>query len=336
MTNKMIIKSAKRIESFYFHDAGAWEALPGWVEFFVDLGTALANVETDSQSLVLAVATPTRAFAANLIALGLISARSGIKQQVSLDQHFEMLSNLKPGTVVQFLEKGKKCRANFIAIEFFMGEQGAKIKLQMPKNAMTRFIPKRFCQKIMICYGSQQVEKATSRKLDIIHRPNFTAHFLDTVSPIDFALQQRLDCRIIGRQNILKLEAKSDVFAVKNEGNLDTGNLNDVLRVRSIIRSGDPFRTEILTSRNGDHPEVQDEIPHVTIYDGSCGFLKFGMDNRQPIRVAVLDRTEPNYAVAAQNVSDMFVNRRTSEVELRLNHYQPDGVDILAFMEAKI
>ena len=82
MTNKMFIKSEKRIESFYFNDAGSWQPMPTWAEFLVDLGTALADVETDSESLVLAVATPTRAFAANLIALGVVSARSNIEKQV--------------------------------------------------------------------------------------------------------------------------------------------------------------------------------------------------------------------------------------------------------------
>ncbi len=140
MASKISIQSENPIERFYFDKMGSWTPAPSWVQFFVDLGSALASVEIDRENLVLAVTTPTRAFAANLIALGLISARSGIKQQVSADQHFERLCNLKPGTVVQCLEKEKKYRAEFIGIESFMGEQGAKVKLQKSKNTGTRFI----------------------------------------------------------------------------------------------------------------------------------------------------------------------------------------------------
>ncbi len=335
MAKKTSVKSEKRIGPFYFDHAGAWEPMPSWAEFFVDLGTALASVATDTESLVLAVATPTRAFAANLIALGVVSARSNIgNQDCTADQHFERLCNLKPGAIVQCLEKEKKYRCEFLGIETREDGEFVKVKLHRAKNEGLRLIPRRYCQKVILSDGLREIDNSTTRKVDIIQRPNFTKHFLDTVSPMDFALQQRLECQIIGRQNILKLEARSEVFAVENEGKLETGALNDVLRVKDMIRSGDPFRTQILTARNGDHPQVRDEIPHVSIYDGANGFLKFGMDNRRPIRVAVLDRTDPNFADATQNVSDMFVKGRTSEVEIRLNHYPPTGVDILAFMEA--
>ena len=235
---------------------------------------------------------------------------------------------------MQCLEKEKKYRCEFLGIETREDGEFVKVKLHRAKNEGLRLIPRRYCQKVILSDGLREIDNSTTRKVDIIQRPNFTKHFLDTVSPMDFALQQRLECQIIGRQNILKLEARSEVFAVENEGKLETGALNDVLRVKDMIRSGDPFRTQILTARNGDHPQVRDEIPHVSIYDGANGFLKFGMDNRRPIRVAVLDRTDPNFADATQNVSDMFVKGRTSEVEIRLNHYPPTGVDILAFMEA--
>ncbi|MGO8879154.1 MAG: hypothetical protein ACLPVO_07560 [Desulfomonilaceae bacterium] len=336
MANKISVKSEKPIESFYFNHGGSWELMPNWAEFFVDLGAALASVETDSESLVLAVATPTRAFAANLIALGIVSARSDIGHQgYTTDQHFERLCNLKPGAIVQCLEKEKKYRCEFLGIETREDGEFVKVKLHRVKNEGLRLIPKKYCHKVILSDGVQQIDRATSRKLDIIQRPNFTKHFLDTVSPMDFALQQRLECQIIGRQNILSLEARSDVFAVKDEGKLETGNLNDVLRVKNMIRTGDPFRTEIFTARNGDHLETKNDIPHVTIYDGAYGFLKFGSDNKRPIRVAVLDRTEPNFSVASQNISDMFVNRRTREVEFRLNNYLPTGIEILAFMEAQ-
>ena len=233
-------------------------------------------------------------------------------------------------------KKKKNIDAEFIGIGTFRGEQCVKVNLIEPKNPGLQFIRKSMVSQGHTCVtDSQEIDKATARKVDIIQRPNFTKHFLGSVSPKDFALQQKLECQIIGRQNILKLEARTETFAVRNDDTLEVGNLNDVLRVKEIVRSGDPFRTEILTSRNGDHPGVEDKIPHVTIYDGANCFLKFGSDSSRRIRVAVLDRTEAGFTDATQNISDMFVNRRTSEVELRLNHYPPTGVDILAFMEAQ-
>lgn len=336
MTNKISIKSEKHVGSFYFNHSGSWEPMPTWAEFFVDLGTALASVEPSSESLLLAVATPTRAFAANLIALGFVSARSNIENRgCTVDEHFERLSKLEPGAVVECLEKGKKYRSKFLEIETREDGQFVKIKLQKGKKHGLELIPKRYCHKVILSDALRDVDRAVSRKLDIIQRPNFTKHFLGSASPEDFALQQRLECQIIGRQNILKLEARVEKFAVTNDDGCEIGNLNDVLRVKEIVRKGDPFRTEILSSRNGDHSECQDEIPAMTIYDGANHFLKFGSDTRRRIRVAVLDRTEPRFSDATQSMSDMFVNRRTREVELNLNYCLPMGVDILAFMEAE-
>lgn len=336
MANKISVKAETRIEPFYFDHAGAWEPLPAWAEFFVDLGTALDGVETDSESLLLAVATPTRAFAANLIALGAVSARSNIKSQFcDLDEHFERIRRLKPGSVVDCLEKEKKYRCEFLGIVTQEDGEFVKVKLHRVKNGGLRLIPKKYCHKVILSHRLLEIDRVMSRKIDIIQRPNFTRHFLCAISPNDFALQQRLECQIIGRQNILKLEARAETFAVRNDDTFEAGNLNDVLRVQEMVRSGEAFRTQILSSRNGDYSKVQDEIPHITIYDGANCFLKFGSDSSRPIRVAVLDRTEPSFTDATQTVSDMFVNRRTSEVELRLNHYPPDGVEILAFMEAQ-
>lgn len=336
MTNKISIKSEKQIGKFYFDHAGSFEPMPTWSEFFVDLGIALASVQHASESLLVAVATPTRAFAANLIALGFVSARSNVgNQSYTLDEHFDRLSSLKPGTVVELLEKGKKTRCAFLGIETFAGEQVVKVKLKKVKKESLEFIPKRYCQRIILSDELMEMDRVMSRKLDIIPRPNFTKHFLDSVSPSDFALKQRLDCRIIGRQNILKLEARAEMFAVSNQEAWEVGNLNDVLRIKEIVRKGDPFRTEILSSNNGDHNGVENETPAITIYDGANYFLNFGSDSSRQIRVALLDRTEPRFLDATLAISDMFVNRRTTEVELKLKHYLPAGVEILAFMEAQ-
>jgi hypothetical protein len=78
-------------------------ALPAWARFFVDLGTALgARSNGDNRRVIVATATPTRAFAAPLCAAGIVRVRAEIPVATDPTTHFEYLTTLPQRTTVTY------------------------------------------------------------------------------------------------------------------------------------------------------------------------------------------------------------------------------------------
>ncbi len=336
MANKTTIKSDRAIPGLLFNNRGRWLEAPNWIDFFVDLGCALASSkEFTDENLFVAIAAPTRAFAANLIALGAVSRLSQtVSAKPSPDDHFNRISALKKGTVLQRIEKQKRYKCAFLGIETFQGTQCVKVAVNMGKNKVARLIPKNRCLDIILNGNEAIYEDKVTRKRNILERPEFTRHFVHPVCHTDFALEKRLDCKIIGKQNILKVEAKAEVLAVRSEDQFHKGTLNDILRIRELLSQDDPYRTQFLSSRNGDTYSATDNSPFLTIYDGANAYLKSDSANNCPVTAVVLDKTEPNFEIAAQNISDTFIKRRTGQIKLVLNYQAPQSVDILGFTEA--
>ncbi len=335
MGSKVTIESDRPVPTFFFNSGRQWLNCPNWVEFLVDLGRALGSEELSGQQLSLAVAVPTRAFAANLIALGTVSRRSQMPGgRPSIQEHFEKICALKKGTVLQCIEKQKKYRCAFHGIEMLDGSEFVRVEMYIRKNKTARLIPKKKCQDIILCEEESEYQNKITRKKLIVERPEFTGHFVSPMLPSDFALEKKPECRIIGMQNILKVEAKAEVFAVQNGDQLKTGTLNDVLRIESLLPHDDPYRTQILSSRN-EETFIDNLGPvHLTIYDGSNAYLKSDSSRHLgPVTVVVLDKTEPNFEAATQKISDAFIQRRSGMIKLALNHPAPHSIDILGFME---
>ncbi len=336
MGSKITIESDRPVPTFLFNSGGQWLNCPSWVEFLVDLGGALASEEFSGQHLTLAVAAPTRAFASNLIALGTVSRRSqnpGFKP--SIQEHFDKISALKKGTVLQCIEKLKKYRCAFQGVEMLDGSEFVRVEMYMRNNKTARLIPKKKCQDIILSEVESEYQNKITRKKPIVERPEFTSHFVSPISTLDFALEKKTECRIIGMQNILKVEAKAEVFAVQNEDHLHTGTLNDILRIESLLPHDDPYRTLILSSRNEETFVDNLSSVHLTIFDGSNAYLKSDSSRHMsPVTVVILDKTEPNFEAATQKMSDSFIQRRSGMIKLALNHPAPQSIDILGFMEA--
>ncbi len=79
-----------------------WTSIPSWAEFFVDLGTTVASIDTHSSRVVVSVATPTRAYASALCATGIIHQRIGMLVEADSDTHVTFLRTLPPCTTVTF------------------------------------------------------------------------------------------------------------------------------------------------------------------------------------------------------------------------------------------
>ncbi len=83
----------------YYQSKGNWTQLPEWGQFLLDLGYALAFEEDRKHRIVVGLALPTRAYAAPLIATGIITGKlSLLIESNEANQRFQDLCALPVGT----------------------------------------------------------------------------------------------------------------------------------------------------------------------------------------------------------------------------------------------
>jgi len=56
----------------HFEDEGSWYCLPEWADYFISVGRKLAEADRNGGRLVVALAVPTRAYAAAFVSLGMV------------------------------------------------------------------------------------------------------------------------------------------------------------------------------------------------------------------------------------------------------------------------
>ncbi len=81
----------------FYLDHDAYQPLPSWGQFFITLGADIYETLDPDRRLVVAIAVPTRAYAAVLLALGVIANGSGAGNDAA---HVDQISELVIDTPV--------------------------------------------------------------------------------------------------------------------------------------------------------------------------------------------------------------------------------------------
>ncbi|MBW4548612.1 MAG: hypothetical protein KME25_29900 [Symplocastrum torsivum CPER-KK1] len=313
--------------------------LPDWGTFFIEIGCHVAEWETGSNRLVIALAVPTRTCAAALAAFGVVLARANSSpNQVEIYEYFDKLCSLKKGTPIIYRE-GKKIRKGIYC--GFSNENGqCLITVRLPtKNGD------------MICKvppgEAQKVEPATSQDKRITLRTTGRCKFsgkafidacIGRIESFDFYKKSRLECVILGRSNILKQEIKEIPFGCCSSQRVYTeGRLQDVLRVREWLSDGQAYRSEVLSVDGSKPPRTQHgSIPSVTIFDGASGFLKWRDYWRNSHWIVVLDNTELHFMEAVYEINEGYRrSNRLSKVEIQNILSIPSGVELVIYQEER-
>jgi len=86
----------------HFEDEGSWYSLPEWAEYFISLGSKLVEANRSNERLVVALALPTRAYAAAFVSLGMVIGDAANCDVESESDHFQKLLALRPHTAVLY------------------------------------------------------------------------------------------------------------------------------------------------------------------------------------------------------------------------------------------
>lgn len=318
-----------------------WSVAPKWVEFFIGIGEELAleGLEPSSR-IVTAVVVPARNYCAALIGFGMIVGDTIIKDRPSKDEHFERLLELEPGTPVVYHETEKKIRSGIIC-------QPEKIN----DNYFIRFQisePSKRGGGIFILLGQEkafQLHPSTNPvilpKRRVVKEKILHNEFVSTLLPgcdlINFDIQSKFVCAIVGKKNLLEQEIVNTPFAVNSKEKFTEGSLQDVLRVNDFAKGAQSHRSALISTgqRRQLNMEMVEKVETGIIFDGADAFLKWGSVWPSRHLVIILDRTEAHFNDAIHDINSVFSQNRIDIVRsVPFCDLAPlPGTELLAFRE---
>lgn len=273
--------------------------VPAWAASLVQIGAdAVGTLNESAERLVAAVAVPTRAYAASLVAVGAVSANQPLSfgrddpSPDVLDAHFRQLCSLRPGTTVTVGSGtgGSMRVGTFERVDMRDGEPVIVIR----QRDFTQIIEKKGCHRI--------------------------------------ALRGRsLSCLLVGRINVFEEEIKSGDVVTRQ-----SRPLQDILKVaRFCGRRDSDVRSEVL-SQGVDLPrELRDAQPTLVVFDGTAALRRWREEWRSSPWLIVLDRTSPQFDEGVALVEEEYVQRATERIKDEPDLDVPLGGELMAFWSSR-
>ncbi|MGB3652027.1 MAG: hypothetical protein WBA41_12555 [Rivularia sp. (in: cyanobacteria)] len=307
--------------NLHFQDVyGEWIPLPEWGSFLINLGGWVAQAQTKKNRLVLGLAIPIRNYAAALAALGVVLARVDIPiRSIDINRHFQQFSSLPIGTAVHYKYGTKKLKGIYQGVEEVYGEQRLRIQIQNRRNGggLTNIIRKE--ESLNVKIASNQNTKLPKRQNGryILNNKDFIEAVTGKKNLQYFINNYYTNYSIIGRFNLLKQEIMEAQFRrYLSKYKFKEGNLQDILRVGDFFTTeGQPYCGEVLSAQGNTLPQTTDElVPHVVIFDGTTGFIKWRDYYRNSHWIVLLERTDLRFQEAVDILNQEYINRVDEEV----------------------
>ncbi len=320
--------------------------LPSWGKFYMQLGASVAEQSDPQSNIVTALAVPTRSYAAAFVAAGAIICRArtiDTKGQISSAAHFEMLSRLPAGTSVVLRKGEKSVKGKIVGTNGGNGDGSAMIGIQTQAptgkgGPLIVWIPAEASLRVQVSSKIWTQLPANSVKSADVSKASseFVARIFQGADFSNFFTKSSLDCVILGSVASLKQEATATKLSVGSDGQeASAGTLRDILRIRRLMSTHEAFRSDIFpVNPKGNAMESEEMAPHLVIFDGAVGFLKWRYVWSHCNWVVILDRTEPRFTEAVQIVNEEYWSRISDE-ELRLSDAPPDSVELVSFTVAR-
>ena len=309
-----------------------WTPLPQWGQFFLDIGHALSAREENGNRIVVGLALPTRAYAASLIAAGIVVGRASLSDQNEALERFQQLASLEIGTSLLYRKEGKRVKTLFQGVE----KKGNRSWLKLDSGSEKYMVPPNLA--LQVEFPAKQFAsppKRSSRKTSTAISP-FLANFLSQKTAKEAILRSHLDCLIIGSAGRLDREVNDISFAVMDTtGKFVEGKAQDIIRVRRFSQN-EAYRSDVYYTHGRDFLERQAEMPSVVIFDGSTSFLKWKAYWSHPHCVVIFDQTERDFDAAIQVFNEEFIkNHLDEEVDLNLSLEIPKRLPLSIYQEVR-
>ena len=316
--------------------------MPPWGEFAIALGESIGEFTESGNRLIVGLSLPTRAYAAALIALGVVFQR--VQQPTSeaeTKEHFRELCALREGLPVDLLYVGKMFKGALAGTANYEGHLYVKVQLtaNVERSGACNwfFIKEEDSLDIQIAdRGAAALPLKLRGKLVVDPQSFLLPLFDDPGMAWRLCARSQMDCLIVGRRNILEQELCNTEFAFRTDGNFQSGHLQEIVRVRQFVKGIGSFRSSIFPDLSRRHPKTGGRNkPYAVLFDGPRAFLKLRHYWYDSHWVVVLDRTQREFTEAADTLCAEYVQDRSCNGRAALKAGVPRGVEMISFQEAK-
>lgn len=305
---------------------GEAHSLPTWTSLPVKVGSHLGDLPPDSEAVFVAI-VPDRRFFAVVCAASYVSATShDLLDTEGAHEYYQDLCALPSGTPVTLRRKDriyygylKQKKGDWIGVQV-EGEEGGSTERLIPPGRSSR-----------IGMLDDEVDSLPSNQRGRQLRGNreFVDAVLPDIDPLGFLSRSSHDCMIIGLLRRLREEVSTEGFAVEREGEIISGCLQDILRIRQLGGKYENYRCT-LHKRSGDESPDTDNPPGLIIYDGALAFLKWRHIESPSIRLAILDPHDPAFPHATEALHQ-DARMRGDDIDPSPLGSVPAGVEILGY-----
>ena len=317
-----------------------WHAVPKWIEYFISIGEELALEDFKfSSRIIAALVVPTRAYCASLVGFGMVVGDTIVRDRPSKEEHFNKLLSLDPGTPVIYHETDRNIRAGVICRpEKINGEYFIKFQILEPSKKGGEVFALINQKRSLLLHPSTHPVMLPKRRAvkDKIPHNEFVSRLLPGCDLVNFDMQSKFVCGIVGKKNILEQEIGRTPFAVDGNGSFAEGSLQDVLRVNIFTTGAQPHRSVLIsTERRQPRTDIVEKIELGVVLDGADAFLRWGAMFPNCHQVIILDRTELHFYEAVHSINSAFSQDRIDIMgSVPFSDITPPaGLELLAFRE---
>lgn len=313
-------------EEWFYYEGSRCSPLPSWCRAYGEIGQRVAAYDCTNRCLRVALAVPTRAYAALFVALGVVMAQALHLKKQDNEAYFDMLCGLPIGTQISYDENGKRYRAYVKSVDEKYGCQYLCIALD---GEEARWVPLALCQQVIVTANTEEGGEIPERKY-ARRIPDDSEKFVGAaITDVDiknFCRNSRLETLIVGVKALLKEELTVPLYVHDVKG-----TPQDILRVQHLLKPEQGYRSRVYTDRhNKGHRK---EIPHVTFFDGANGFLAWRDQWQASRQIVILDKTEPRFTEAVDELNREYMTRANEQSLMPFDF--PDAVECMVFETVK-
>ena len=307
--------------------------LPEWAHFFLRLGHQLAVVPNDRHRIVVGVAIPTRAFACGLAATGIVLAKAGNETCTSTMQ-LQYIRSLKPGTPVHVrTDNNRKLRG---VVEKFVELNGKQyILIRTTKEEERGFALDRYASRITVSDRDVSLPRHDQSGYLIESPGEFLQCCLGESLAKKHILDSSFETLLIGRKTVIKKEVSEIPFArrISTKSTVISGCLQEIVRVRQFSGAGKAYRTQCVSSSDTrPEKEIGEYSPPIVVFDGAIAYIKLGHKWQSAHQIALLDRTERQFADATELLNQNYAYRL--EGRFRFPIKIPNGIEMMIYRDS--
>jgi len=320
--------------NLYYEKREQWYPLPQWGEFFFELGYALGLQDEPEKRVIAGLALPTRAYAASLVAAGVVTGRlSSPSDANDALRRFQQVTTLDTGTILYYRSGGKRKKVSYEGLD--MNDNDLHIKLRTGDGEL-RLIPPSLGLQIEIPRQKfTSLPKLSHRQGNATLSP-FLAHFLDEKAGRTSMMQSYLECIIFGSIGRVEGEVFNARFAVRDsKGGFIPGTLQDIIRLRKFSTGGNTYRSDVYYVHHKEELEAYRDIPAVIVFDGAKSFLTWNAYWHFPHCIIILDQTEPDFDVAVDEFNQAFIKNHLDDMTFELPAKIPKEVPLSIYQETR-